>query len=170
MKKFFLILIIVASGFLFFTKLVLAEDANMKIGVEIKKNEIQEEKIPRIDDEAASIVKNDKGEVLEENLKETINEERQNRYSTDFWIFLFGAYLFLFIFNLSFDFAKTKEAHWFWEFFYTFLAVFVWDQLDFERKNSWFPGVVMESAIVIYAFYFYFLRKRLKLDFEKKLK
>ena len=129
---------------------------------------ISKEVVPRIDDEAASIVRNDVGEVVEENWKEVEARESQKKYSTDFWIFLFGAYLFLLIFNLSFDFTKTKEAHWFWEFVYTFLAVFIWDQLDFGRSNSWFPGVVMESAIVIYVFYFYFLKKRLNLDFEKK--
>ena len=33
---------------------------------------------------------------------------------------------------------------------------------DDGRSNSWFPGVVLESGIIIYAFYFYFLDKKLR--------
>jgi hypothetical protein len=106
--------------------------------------------IPRIDSEAASIVRED-------------GSRRQgNTYSQNFWMLLFGAYLFLLIFNLSFEFEKKEKLQWFWESLFTFLAIYVWDNLDVGRVNSWFPGAVLESGIIIYAFYFYFLDKKTK--------
>lgn len=121
--------------------------------------------VPRIDDEAASIVREDKAE---KSVSTKILLGEENIYSQNFWMFLFGAYVFLMIFNLSFDFEKQRKIQWFLEAFLTFLAIFVWDQLDFERVNSWFPAVILESGIIIYGFYLYFMRKRLSLNLENK--
>lgn len=119
------------------------------------------ETIPRVDEEAA----------YTERYTEEIREgktavDNSADYSLNFWMFLFGVYLFLLIFNLSFEFGKRRELQWFWETVYTFLAIFAWDNLDVGRTNPWFPAVVMESGVIIYAFYFYFLNK--KLDSRKK--
>lgn len=118
--------------------------------------------VPRIDNEAASIVREDKAEksVL---AKTSLGEE--SIYSQNFWVFLFGIYIFLMIFNLSFSFkAKSNsgvesELQWFWESVLTFLAIFTWDKLDLFRENSWFPAVILESGIIIYGFYLYFIKK-----------
>jgi hypothetical protein len=133
--------------------------------------------IPRIDDEAASTVKPARNATPARNASQfeaggqsvaggDLGSESGNLngniYSQNFWMLLFGAYLFLLIFNLSFEFGKKKKLQWLWEAILTFLAIYVWDNLDISRSNSWFPGVVLESGIIIYAFYFYFLDKKLK--------
>jgi hypothetical protein len=120
-----------------------------------------QDKIPRIDSEAASIVREDKSGV---SLSENVSVGRKNIYSQNFWMLLFGAYLFLLIFNLSFEFEKKQKLQWFWEALFTFLAIYVWDNLDIGRNNSWFPGAVLESGVIVYAFYFYFLDKKSKVN------
>ena len=136
-----------------------ATQQKMKMQVKFvpPKNEKKEAIIPRIDNEAAAIIRGD------EKIKLT---EEKNIYSQNFWMLLFGAYIFLMIFNLSFDFRKKQKLQWFFESVLTFLAIFVWDQLDFGRENAWFAGVVLESGIIIYGFYFYFLKKKLALNFD----
>ena len=119
----------------------------------------------RIDEEAASIEKNEKGEVVEET--GTVAKKNESQYSKSFWLFLLTAYVFLLLFNLTFNFEKEQKVQWFWEAVYTFLAIFVWDQLDFKREFEWYPGAIMQVGIVIYVFYFYFFRKKMNLDFEK---
>ncbi len=132
-----------------------ASETNLQVKV-VSPEEKVEKTVPRIDDEAASIVKEDK---VEKPISVKAPEKRDNVYSQNFWMLLFGFYLFLLIFNLSFEFGKKKKLQWFWEAVFTFLAIYVWDNLDVTRLNTWFPGVVLESGIVIYAFYFYFLDK-----------
>ncbi len=121
----------------------------------------------RIDEEAAMTVREEikvsREKMGDENFSESRNLKKEI-YSEQFWVFIFGAYLFLLVFNLSFNFQKSQKIQWFWEAFYTFLAVFVWDQLDFPRTNSWFPGAVMEAGIIIYAAYFYFLNNKIKTE------
>lgn len=119
-----------------------------------------EDVIPRIDDEAASIVRDKDGKIVEEKGAGMMAGKNKSGYSQNFWMLLFGAYLFLLIFNLSFDFKKKNKIQWFWEALFTFLAIYVWDNLDIGRDNSWFPGVILESGVIIYAFYFYFLDKK----------
>ena len=112
--------------------------------------------LPRIDDEAASTVRE---------LSDSISlSKEKNVYSQDFWVFLLGVYVFLMIFNLSFDLEKKDRLQWFFEAILTFLAIFVWNNLDISRDNSWFPAVILESGMIIYAFYFYFFKKKLMLD------
>jgi len=121
--------------------------------------------LPRIDDEAAYSERppfaSEEASVGKGN--------NSSIYSQNFWVFLFGTYIFLMIFNLSFDLEKKKEIQWFLEAFLTFLAIFAWDNLDIARDNSWFPPVILESGIIIYGFYLYFMRKRLNLDIKNKL-
>ena len=109
--------------------------------------------LPRIDDEAASTVREYSDSI-------SLSKEK-DAYPQNFWVFLFGTYVFLMIFNLSFDLEKKKKLQWFFEAILTFLAIFLWDNLDITRDNSWFPAVVLESGIIIYAFYGYFFRKKL---------
>jgi len=119
-----------------------------------------EKKVPRIDDEAAYCERS--SFVSEEALAS--KEGESIVYPQNFWMFLFGAYIFLMIFNLSFDFGKRDNLQWFWEAALTFLAIFVWDNLDVARVNSWFPGVILETGIIIYGFYFYFFREKIILQ------
>lgn len=114
--------------------------------------------IPRIDEEAAYTEKTDR------NLRVEKESKAVNAFSQNFWVFLFGAYVALLIFNLSVDFGKKQKIQWFLESAITFLAIFAWDQLDAGRTNRWFPAVVLESGIIIYIFYLYFRSKMLKLS------
>ncbi|MFA5777086.1 MAG: hypothetical protein WC906_01450 [Parcubacteria group bacterium] len=114
--------------------------------------------VPRIDDEAAYTERNT--EEINGNKLEIDKNNNEAVYSQNFWMLLFGAYLFLLIFNLSFEFGKKKKLQWFWEAVFTFLAVYVWDNLDSSRSNTWFPAVILESGIIIYGFYFYFFSKK----------
>ncbi|MFH0969523.1 MAG: hypothetical protein V1804_03390, partial [Patescibacteria group bacterium] len=116
--------------------------------------------LPRIDDEAAYTERPaftpkeataDKGDI----------------YPQKFWVFLFGAYLFILLFNLSFGF-KSGKTQWFWEIVYTFLAIFAWDKLDVARNNIWFPKIIAETGIIIYLFYFYHLQKRIEFNSESE--
>ena len=120
--------------------------------------ESQDSAIPRVDEKASCVVK-ECGDVFSQNIAPTSNE---NQFSNHFWIFLLGAYVFLLIFNFSFDFQKAKSPQWFWEAVFTFLAIFTWDNLDVARANAWFPGTLVEMAVIIYLYYLYFLRKKLK--------
>jgi len=157
------------SACLSFSLLVSRAATEQKMQMQVKfvnPKDKQEEKVaPRIDEEAASIVRE---ENVEKPASAKASTGEENIYTQNFWALLFGAYIFLMIFNLSFDFGKKKKVQWLLEAVLTFLAIFVWDQLDFARVNSWFPAVILESGIIIYGFYFYFIRKRLSLDFENK--
>ena len=164
MKKICLIFCLAVAFFLFQQPvLAKASETNLQVKVVSPSEEKVEKSIPRIDDEAASIVKEDE---VEKPISIKAPEKKGNIYSQNFWMLLFGFYLFLLIFNLSFEFGKKKKLQWFWEAVFTFLAIYVWDNLDITRSNTWFPGVILESGMVIYAFYFYFLNKK---DFERDL-
>lgn len=114
--------------------------------------------LPRVDDEAAYTERNT--EETAETAAKTMRDEA-DAYPQKLWIFLFGVYLFLLVFNLYFG-LESGRKQWFWEAAYTFLAVFAWDNLDIGRNNAWFPGVVMEAGIIIYASYLYLLGKKSK--------
>lgn len=136
------------------------QNVHTKVQLESENENQISKATPRIDEEAAMTVR-EKVMVSGEE-KEIVSETRKKAtYSEQFWVFIFGAYLFLIVFNLSFNFKKSQSIQWFWEALYTFLAVFVWDRLDFPRTNGWFPGAVMEAGIIIYLAYFYFLNNKI---------
>lgn len=138
------------------------QDMQTKIQLESENESQNPEVTPRIDEEAAMTVREKVMVSGEEEMKS--ETQKKATYSEQFWVFIFGVYLFLLVFNLSFNFEKSKKIQWFWEAFYTFLAVFAWDRLDFPRTNGWFPGAVMEAGIIIYAAYFYFLNNKIRAE------
>jgi len=100
----------------------------------------------RIDEKAAFAVR-------EENITREIDCAK---WPEKFWIFLFGIYLFLLIFNLSFG-LKEKKRQWFWELLLTLLALWTWKKLDICEIHRWFYYCVLESGVIIYFFYAYSL-------------
>lgn len=142
-----------------------SENSNEPVNFEIKKENLPADSPflnpePRIDSEAASIEKESKGEENYEILLQGKNHCAS--LPQNLWVLLLGAYIFLIIFNLSFRFEKTKHIRWFWESFYTILALLAWYNFDECRKNTWFAPSVIESGAIIYAFYFYFRNKFIK--------
>jgi len=124
-------------------------------GNENEKNRQEEDRVafqapdavPRIDPEAAFIVKESSDEI---NSFRSCGNLTQN-----IWALIFSAYLLLMIFNFAYDFDKIKSPHWFWEALYTLLALYAWYSLDKCRTNIWFPLVVIESSLIIFGFYVY---------------
>lgn len=118
--------------------------------------------VPRIDPEAAFIVKE---------FPDEINPFRScGNLTQNIWALIFGAYLLLMIFNFAYDFDKIKSPHWFWEALYTLLAFYAWYSLDKCRTNIWFPLVVIESSLIIFGFYVYLfnIKTFLKNENEKE--
>ncbi len=101
---------------------------------------------PRIDEEGAFISREDYS--LE---KEIIC----GAFSENFWIFLFGVYLFLLVFNLSAQPKKSGAIRWFWELIFTFLALGTQEKLDPGGCYRWFSFCVVETGVIIYSFYLY---------------
>lgn len=101
----------------------------------------------RIDEKAAFAVR-------EENVTREIDCDQ---WPEKFWIFLFGVYLFLLIFNLSFGLKNKKKIQWFWELLITLLALWTWKKLDVCEMQPWFYYCVLESGVIIYFFYAYSL-------------
>jgi len=99
----------------------------------------------RIDEKAAFAVR-------EENVTREIDCEE---WPEKFWISLFGAYLFLLVFNLSFGLKNKKKIQWFWELLITLLALWTWKKLDVCEMQPWFYYCVIESGVIIYFFYLY---------------
>lgn len=113
---------------------------------------------PRLDPEAASKEKMDdigRQNYLVINLNNKCWSLPQN-----IWVLLAGAYLFLLVFNLVWDFEKSRRIHWFWETFYTLLALLAWNAYDGCRQHTWFPMLILEIGLITYAFYFYFASRR----------
>jgi hypothetical protein len=98
----------------------------------------------RIDEKAAFAVR-------EEN---AIREIDCLKWPEKFWVFLFGAYLFLLVFNVSFG-LKRKKRQWFWELLITLLTLWTWKELDVCQMQRWFYYCVLESGVIIYGFYLY---------------
>ncbi len=142
-----------------------SENDNGPINFEIKKENLPVDSPlldpkPRIDNEAASIKKEDAGK---NNYEALLKENgRCASLPQNIWVMLLGAYIFLIIFNLSYKIEKTKYIHWSWESFYTILALLAWHNFDECRKNTWFAPAVIESGIIIYLFYLYFWNKLTK--------
>lgn len=114
---------------------------------------------PQISEEAAETVKEkeDQGKENYEILLKGNNHCRS--LPQNLWVFLLGAYLFLLIFNLSFEFEKAINIRWFWESLYTILALLAWFNYDQCRTNTWFAPAVIESGIIIYAYYLYYFKR-----------
>lgn len=112
----------------------------------------------RIDEKAAFAVR-------EEGLTREIDCEK---WPEKFWVFLYGAYLFLLIFNLSFGLKDKKKLQWFWELLITLLVLWTWKELDVCQMQRWFFYCVLESGVIIYFFYAYSrLRRASSLDKEE---
>ena len=105
----------------------------------------------RIDEKAAfSVQENDTGQ-----------EADSIKFPEKFWAFLFGVYLFLLVFNLSFGLKDKKKIQWFWELLLTLLVLWTWKKLDPGQNFRWFYYCVIESGVIIYFFYAYsFLRSK----------
>ena len=121
------------------------------------------DKTPRIDQEAASVEKETAKENTGEKNYEILLDENRNCRSLpqNFWLLIFAAYLFLIIFNLLYEFEEREDPQWFWESAYTLLALLAWYNFDACRLHSWFPATILETGIIVYSFYLYFLRKRI---------
>jgi len=119
---------------------------------------------PRIDDEAASIVSEREEAVCAPEKAVPICAS----LPAEVWIFLLAAYLFLLIFNLSYDFGKAKKIRWFWEGLFTLLALYAWYVYDGCRTFIWFPLYVMKLGIIIYLFYIYLMADKLKTERMKE--
>jgi hypothetical protein len=99
----------------------------------------------RIDEKAAFAIR-------EENVTREID---CTKWPEKFWIWLFGAYLFLLVFNLSYGLKNKNKIQWFWELFFTLLALWTWKKLDACEMQRWFFYCVIESGLIIYGFYLY---------------
>lgn len=110
----------------------------------MEKGNQNKEIIPKIDSEAAFSVR-------EKNIGQKADSEK---FPEKFWVFLFGVYLFLLVFNLSFG-LKKKKKQWFWELLITLLALWTWKKLDPSQNFRWFYYCILESSVIIYFFYLY---------------
>ena len=119
---------------------------------------------PRIDDEAASIVSEREEVVCASGKAVPICAS----LPAEVWIFILAAYLFLLVFNLSYDFGKAKKIRWFWEGLFTLLAIYAWYAYDGCRTFIWFPLYVMKLGIIIYLFYIYLTVEKLKIEKTKE--
>lgn len=119
---------------------------------------------PRIDDEAASVARESEEAIRNPGKAVPICAA----LPAEIWIFLLAAYLFLLIFNLSYDFGKLKKIRWFWEGLFTLLAIYAWYAYDGCRTFIWFPLYVMKLGIIIYLFYIYLMAEKLKTEKTKE--
>jgi hypothetical protein len=116
---------------------------------------------PRIDEEAASDEK--KEDPGEQNYEILLSSNGHCRtLPQNLWVMLLGIYIFLLLFNLSFELEKRKKLRWFWEALYTMLALLAWYNFDQCRGNSWFAQSVIFNGIIIYSFYLYFWSNKIK--------
>ena len=114
---------------------------------------ISDIKGPRIDDQAATVEK----VLVSSSAKKTISH---STLPTKIWIFLFLAYVALLIFNLAYNFNSAVKIQWFWELFYTLLAIAVWFAFDYQKISIWYPIFILKMGIIIYAVYLYFFNKK----------
>ena len=159
------LIILAVFSVIFFLDKTLAAENNSAIQFEIKKENVSPASpflnpAPRIDQQAAEIVKQDQGE---KNYKILLKEnDGCMSLPQGAWILLLGTYVFLLIFNLTFEFGKRKKIQWFWESLYTILALLAWYNFDECRKNNWFPQLVIIEGIIIYSFYLFYFSNHTK--------
>lgn len=113
---------------------------------------------PRIDEEAASIVR----ESAEENCNCEKAVPSCATLPAGIWIFLLAAYIFLLIFNLSSAFGQAQKVQWFWEALLTLFALGAWYAYDGCRTFIWYPLYVLKFGLIIYLFYLYLLAEKKK--------
>ena len=75
------------------------------------------------------------------------------------WILALAAYAALFNFNNFFGEQKKEKIRWFWESFYTILALGLWRMLDQCYANIWFPCLVIAIGLLSYGYYLWGMRK-----------
>ena len=120
----------------------------------------------RIDSGAAAVEKKDNGR---ENY-EILLSQNGGCFSLpqNMWVIMLAAYVFLLIFNLTYKLEAAVKLRWFWEGFYTVLALLTWYEFDGCKSNTWFAQSVILIGIIIYAFYLYYFSNRPKTSRTKK--
>lgn len=157
--------ILVVFSVMFFLDITLAAENNKPLKYEIRKEDLKSDSPfldpeARIDNQAVEITKENEGE---KNYAILLGENGHcASLPQGAWVLLLGAYVFLIIFNLSFEFRKRKKIQWFWESLYTVLALLAWYDFDECRQNNWFAQSVIIEGIVIYGFYFYYFSQKIK--------
>jgi|GEM_PF-2536372 len=109
-------------------------------------------KVPRIDDQAASISCQDSSEVAAAAVCRNL--------PGNILVFLLFAYLVLLIFNLAYDFERTAVVRWKFEAILTAIFVFGWAYFDNCFSSLWFPLYVIKLGILTYVVYLYFFEKK----------
>jgi hypothetical protein len=167
------IIILAVFSVMFFLDKTLAAENNDAVQFEIKKENVAPDSPflnskPRIDQQAAETVKDDQGK---KNYTTLLKENSAcQSLPQGAWILLLGTYVFLLIFNLTFEFGKREKLQWFWEALYTILALLAWYNFDECRQNNWFAQLVIIEGIIIYGFYFYFFDQKIKNDKDQNTK
>lgn len=103
---------------------------------------------PRIDSRAAMVVIDEKSAPAPRELPLQV------------WAFLLLAYVALILFNFSYTFETAVTPQWFWETFYTFLALLAWFFLDPRSVALWFPFAIVKIGLIIFILYAYLLEKK----------
>jgi len=75
------------------------------------------------------------------------------------WAVALVAYTILFNFNNFFGEQKKEKIRWFWESFYTILALGLWRMFDQCYANIWFPCLVIAIGLLSYGYYLWGMRK-----------
>lgn len=109
-------------------------------------------KVPRIDDQAASISCQDSSEVATAAVCRNL--------PANILIFLLFAYLVLLVFNLAYGFESSTTIRWKFEVFLTAIFVFGWTYFDNCFSSLWFPLYVIKLGILTYVVYLYFFEKK----------
>lgn len=165
------LLILVVFSMMFFLDVTLAAENNEPIKYEIEKGDLKSDSPfldpqARVDKQAAEITKENEGE---KNYAILLGENGHcASLPQDAWVLLLGAYIFLLVFNLTFEFGKRKKLQWFWEALYTILALLAWYDFDGCRQNNWFAQAVIIEGVIIYAFYFYYFDQKIKINQAQK--
>lgn len=82
------------------------------------------------------------------------------RIPAKIWILLIMAYVFLIVFNLTYEFRKSVNLRWFWELLYTLFFLSLWFYYDAGQTKMWFPLYIIKLGVIIYIAYLYFFSIR----------
>lgn len=100
----------------------------------------------RIDTAAASIILSDAGEA--------------HTLPVALWTFLLVAFVALLAFNLGYGLWKRLPLQWGWESVYALLFLLGWFVWDESRQAIWFPFLLLETGLIVYAIYLSFWERR----------